>query len=141
MTAILFERHPGGVAVTPDPELPERPKRRRFSAQYKLAVLREADGCSQPGAVGALLRREGLYSSHLVAWRRQREAGALQGLSPRKRGRPGSDPAEREAARLRRECERLERELARARTVVEIQGKVSALLGVDLESAEPRRRA
>src|SRR5215210_5834162 len=79
---------PAGV---PDPELVERPKRRRFSADYKLRVLREADACSRPGEVGALLRREGLYTSHLSAWRKQRDRGALKALS-RPRGRKPPDP-------------------------------------------------
>ena len=74
----------------PDPELVERPRRRRFSAEYKLRILREADACSRPGEVGALLRREGLYTSHLTAWRKQRDAGALEALD-RKRGRKPTD--------------------------------------------------
>ena len=86
---------PEGV---PDPELVERPKRRRFTAEYKLRVLREADACSQPGEIGALLRREGLYSSHLLSeWRKQRDAGALQALA-RQRGRKPPHPLEAENA-------------------------------------------
>jgi hypothetical protein len=77
----------GGMSTPPDPEVPAKARRRRFSAEYKLAILREADACTQPGEVGALLRREGLYSSHLVDWRRQRDAGALQALA-RRRDRP-----------------------------------------------------
>lgn len=111
----------------PDPELIERPRRRRFTAEYKLRVLTEADGCSRPGEVGALLRREGLYSSLLTEWRRQRERGALQALE-RPRGRPKADPREREMADLRRRAERAEAELVKARKVIEVQGKVSALL-------------
>jgi len=89
---------PGGV---PDPELVERPRRRRFSAEYKLAILREVDACAKPGDVGALLRREGLYSSLLTEWRRQRERGALQALD-RPRGRPKVDPRDAQLAALRR---------------------------------------
>lgn len=83
--------------VPPDPEVPERPKRRRFTAEYKLAILKEADAATEPGEIGALLRREGLYSSHLVDWRRQRDAGVLQALG-KKRGRPRPDPKDREIA-------------------------------------------
>ena len=78
---------PEQVSGTPDPEVPERARRRQFSASYKLQVLREADACSpHTGALGALLRREGLYSSHLTTWRRQRERGQLEALQPRRRG-------------------------------------------------------
>jgi transposase-like protein len=112
----------------PDPELVERPKRRRFSAEYKLRVLREADACIRPGEVGALLRREGLYTSHLTAWRKQREAGALAALG-RPRGRKRGDPREAQMAALRRRAERAEAELETARRVIEVQGNVSALLG------------
>lgn len=119
-------------AGAPDPELVERPKRRRFSAEYKLRVLHEADACSRPGEVGALLRREGLYTSHLTYWRKQREAGALKALS-RSRGRKPGDRREVENAELRRRLERSEAELAKARRVIEVQGNVSALLGDLLE--------
>ena len=122
---------PAGVA---DPELVEQAKRRRFAAEYKLRVLREADGCSRPGEVGALLRREGLYSSLLTEWRRAREAGALEALE-RPRGRQAPHPLEAENARLRRRAERAEAELEKARKVIEVQGNVSALLG---ELLEPR---
>jgi transposase len=122
---------PAGV---PDPELVERSRRRRFSAEYKLRVLREADACSRPGEIGALLRREGLYSSLLTEWRRQRERGALEALE-RPRGRPKADPRERELGDLRRRAERAEAELEKARKVIEVQGNVSALLG---ELLEPR---
>ena len=116
----------------PDPELVERPRRRRFSAEYKLAILREADACSRPGEVGALLRREGLYSSLLTEWRRQRERGSLQALD-RPRGRPKADPRDGQLVALRRRAERAEAELAKARRVIEVQGNVSALLGDLLE--------
>jgi len=119
---------PTKQTTTPDPELVERPKRRRFTAKYKLRILEEAEACTEPGEIGALLRREGLYTSHLSAWRKQRREGALAGLS-RPRGRKGADPIERENAALRRRLERAERELERARKVIEVQGNVSALLG------------
>src|SRR5215204_6345959 len=124
----------GGMSTPPDPEVPAKARRRQFSAEYKLAILREADACTQPGEVGALLRREGLYSSHLVDWRRQRDAGALQALA-RKRGRKPADPARAQAERLRRENERLRGRLAQAEKIIEIQGKVSELLGLSLDPA------
>jgi transposase-like protein len=119
-------------AGSPDPELVERPKRRRYSAEYKLAIVREADACSRPGEVGALLRREGLYTSHLTYWRKQRDAGALQGLG-RPRGRKPAGRRDSEIAALRRRAERAEAELVKARKVIEVQGNVSALLGELLE--------
>jgi transposase len=115
----------GGV---PDPELVERPVRRRFVAEYKLRVLREVEDCTRPGEVGALLRREGLYTSHLTYWRKQRDAGALEALS-RPRGRRPADRRDVENAELRRRLERTEAELEKARRVIEVQGNVSALLG------------
>jgi transposase-like protein len=118
----------------PDPEVPEKAKRRRFSAEYKLAILREADRCTEPGQIGALLRRERLYSSHLVDWRRQRDTGALQALA-RKRGRKPADPARVEVERLRRENERLVHKLGQAERIIEIQGKLSELLGISLDPA------
>ncbi len=124
---------PATSAGAPDPELVERPKRRRFTAEYKLRVLREAEACTRQGEIGALLRREGLYSSHLSTWRRQRDEGALSALA-RKRGRKPADPIETENAALRRRAERAEAELAKAQRVIEVQGNVSALLGDLLES-------
>jgi transposase len=113
----------------PDPELAERAQRRRFTAEYKLRILAEADeAVTRPGELGALLRREGLYSSNLTKWRRQREEGALEGLS-RSRGRKPAEPLEKENALLRRRLERAEAELEKAHRVIEVQGNVSALLG------------
>jgi transposase-like protein len=114
----------------PDPEVPEKARRRRFSAEYKLAIVREADRCTEPGQIGALLRRERLYSSHLVDWRRQRDTGALEALA-RKRGPKPTDPARAQVERLRRENERL----AQAEKIIEMQGKVSELLGLPLDPA------
>ena len=116
-----------GSGPPPDPELVERPKRRRFAAEYKLRIVREADTCTRPGEIGALLRREGLYSSHLVEWRRARDAGALGALE-RPRGRKPANPLAAENAELRRRAERAEAELNKAKRVIEIQGNVSALL-------------
>jgi transposase len=112
----------------PDPEVPERPVRRRFSAQYKLDILAQIDD-AEPGGIGAILRREGLYSSHLVDWRRARDRGALEALA-RPSGRPRPNPLAKENERLTRQNTRLEQRLATAERIIEIQSKVSALLGI-----------
>jgi transposase len=112
-----------------DPEVNAKPERRRFSAEYKRRILEEADACTEAGQIGALLRREGLYSSNLVHWRRQRAEGALKALSPKKRG-PKPDPLADENAALRRRIERLEADLKRAETIIEVQKKLSELLGL-----------
>ena len=118
----------------PNPEVVPQAKRRRFNAKYKLRILEEADACSQPGEIGALLRREGLYSSYLTAWRRQREQGQLDALSPKKRGRkPSIDEAlAKELDALKREKQRLESRLQQAETIIEVQKKLSGLLGLTL---------
>ena len=134
MTAPGMRVDPGAMPTPPDPEVSEKAKRRRFSAEYKLAILREADRCAESGQIGALLRRERLYSSHLVDWRRQRETGVLEALA-RTRGRKPADPARVEADRLRRENQRLRGRLAQAERIIEIQGKVSELLGIPLDPA------
>jgi len=125
-------------AGVPDPELAQRAQRRRFTAEYKLEVLREADACDAPGQIGALLRREGLYTSHLTYWRKQRGQGALQALG-RPRGRPKGDGHGAQLSQLRRRAERAEAQLAKARRVIEVQGNVCALLGdlLEPESANP----
>jgi transposase-like protein len=127
--------------VPPDPEVPERARRRQFTAAYKLRILEEAAACSASGQVGALLRREGLYSSHLVDWRRQRAAGTLAALAPRRRGRPADPVSSAELARLKHENERLSRQLAAAEAIIEIQKKVSALLGLTQPSDDAGRRS
>lgn len=118
--------------VVPDPEVPERASRRRFTAEYKLQVLRQADRCTEVGEIGALLRREGLYSSHLTTWRRQREQGALVALAPKKRGRPAVpvSPLARRVAELERDKARLERRLQQAEAIIEAQKKLSEILGL-----------
>lgn len=134
------EGEPGeaqGAAVvpgTPDPEVPEKASRRKFSAEYKLRILKLADSCTDPGSLGRLLRREGLYSSNLTTWRRQRERGVLQGLEPAKRGRKTIErnPLQLEIDKLRKENERLQKRLKRAELIIEVQKKVSQILGVDL---------
>jgi transposase len=116
-------------AEVPDPEVVPRAKRRQFSAKYKLRILSEADQCTQRGEIGALLRREGLYSSHLTTWRKQRDRGQLEGLTPKKRGRK-PDPQAAELARLQRENERLQARLEQAETIIEVQKKLSQMLGL-----------
>ena len=131
----------------PDPELAERPRRRRFTAGYKLRVLREAEACTRKGEIGAMLRREGLYTSHLTAWRKQRDAGALEGLAPRKRGPRPPSREQVENRALRQRLERTEVELETARRVIEVQGNVSALLedllapksATEADAATPKR--
>jgi transposase-like protein len=120
----------------PDPEVPERAARRRFTAEYKLQVLQHADVCAGTGEVGALLRREGLYSSHLTTWRRQRERGSLAALSPKQRGRPAGPPSPlaRRVAELERENARLTQRLQQAETIIAVQKKLSEALGIPLPS-------
>ena len=125
--------------VPPDPEVPERARRRQFTASYKLRILEEADACQVPGQLGALLRREGLYSSHLVDWRRQRAQGTLAALAPRRRGRPPTSGHATEMARLRQDNERLTRQLAAAEAIIDIQKKVATLLGLTQPRGDDER--
>jgi transposase len=124
-----------GNATTgpPDPEVPEKIPRRRFTAAYKLRVLKEADQCTQPGEMGALLRREGLYSSHISTWRRQRKNGILQSLTPKKRGRKKKpiDPAAVRITKLEKENLRLKQQLRRAEIIIDAQKKISEILDID----------
>jgi transposase len=130
ITHLLDARADAGAMndnTDPDPEVPERARApRRYSAKYKAKILAEYETLSKADK-GALLRREGLYSSLITEWRKQRDRGGLEALA-KPSGRPPADPAEREATRLRRENERLESELDKARKVIEVQGKLSALL-------------
>ncbi len=136
-----------GKAVAPEPTAPPRPnpevvaeaKRRVFTAEYKQRILAEADAAAtQPGAIGALLRREGLYSSHLVTWRRERQAGILKALTPQKRGpKSKRSPQQEEIQKLRRENQRLTEELRKAEIVIDVQKKVGALLGWPLPKVDP----
>lgn len=126
MTTPSAARQSGSMEDVPDPQVPERARRRTYTAKYKAEVLAEYETCDRE-AKGALLRREGLYTSLISAWRDQRDKGALEGLS-RPAGAAPATAAEKEAARLRKENERLTGELATAREVIEIQGKLSALL-------------
>jgi transposase-like protein len=113
--------------------VPEKKTRRRFTAAYKLRIVQEADQCDQPGAIGALLRREGLYSSHLTTWRRLRDQGALEGLNPKKRGRKAKpdDPSAKRISKLERENQRLKNQLRKAEIIIEAQKKISEILGID----------
>ena len=124
-----------------DPEVAERAARRRFTAEYKLQVLRQAEACANPGDLGALLRREGLYSSHLTTWRRQREQGSLAALSPKKRGRPTGPPSPlaRRVAELERDNARLTQRLQQAETIIAVQKKLSEALGIPLPSGDTAR--
>ena len=121
--------HANGSAATPDPEVVPKAQRRRFTAEYKLRILSEAEQCTRPGEIGALLRREGLYSSLLDKWRKQRRRGSLQALAPQRRG-PKPDLQSAEVARLRSENERLQARLKQAEAIIEVQKKLSSLLGV-----------
>ena len=123
-------------SVAPDPEVRAVAKRRQFSAAYKLAVLEEAERLSEPGAIGALLRRERLYSSHLSVWRRERESGALEALG-RRRGRKTKLSAEQKrVAALEARCARLQRELDQAHTIIDVQKKLCTLLGLPRAASE-----
>ncbi len=127
----LFSRPRPGSSPSTDPEVVPKASRRQFSAAEKLRILQEADACSQPGQIGALLRREGLYSSQLTTWRRLRARGQLQALTPQQRGpKAVADPLAEELAALRRENARLQAQLTRAETIIDVQKKLSQLLGL-----------
>lgn len=126
------------MKTEPDPEVRETKPRRKFTAKYKLNMLEKADACTQPGQLGALLRREGLYYSNLTTWRRQRDQGLLEAMSPKKRGRKKIErnPLAREVARLQRENEQLKDKLKKAQTIIEVQKKVSEILGISQDQDE-----
>ena len=119
-------------ATRPDPEVCEKKPRRYFTASYKLRILKEFDACIQPGEKGALLRSEGLYHSNICTWSRQREKGELQGLAPKKRGRRAKEvnPLAKSVAQLERENRRLNEKLRQAETIIEVQKKISEILGI-----------
>jgi transposase len=121
--------------VAPDPEVVAKAQRRKFTAEYKLGIVEEADHATDPGAIGALLRREGLYSSHLVEWRRLRQAGALGALSKKRGRKPARTPLAEENHRLKAELARVNRKLQQAEIIIDVQKKVSALLGIALPEA------
>jgi len=119
----------------PNTEVVAKAKRKRFTAAEKLRILREVDACQGSGEVGALLRREGIYSSYLTTWRRQRERGELDGLAPHKRG-PKPNPEAIELAKLRRENGRLQERLRRAELIIDVQKKVARMLGETIGTPE-----
>lgn len=121
--------------VMPNTEVVAKAKRKRFTATEKLRILREVEACRGSGEIGALLRREGIYSSYLTTWRKQRELGELDGLSPHKRG-PKPNPEAIELAKLRREHERLQERMRRAELIIDVQKKVARMLGETIESPE-----
>ncbi len=132
--------------VPPDPEVVAKPKRRQYTAQYKLKILRETDACTKPGEIGSILRREGLYSSLLSTWRAQRDAGTLAGLKPKKRGRKAKPTDERddqikalekEKRALERDKARLEARLHRADLMLDLQKKCSEILGITFPPPPP----
>ena len=128
----------GAAAARRDPEVEAKAKRRQFTAEYRLRIVEEADRCTAPGEVGQLLRREGLYSSHLTTWRKARRNGALRGLASKKRGaKPKArNPLEPKVRQLEAEVARLEGELHKAHTILDVQEKVAGLLGFSLESGK-----
>ena len=120
------------------PEVLEKPVRRRFTVEYKARILAEADACAEPGMLGELLRREGLYSSYLTTWRRQRDDGVLAGLRPKRRGRKAKpkSPLADENKRLQRENQRLKEQLRQAELIIDVQKKVSEMLNIPLKTRD-----
>jgi transposase-like protein len=125
-----------GDTKIPDPEVVTKAKRRTFTAEYKLRIVEEADACTEAGQIGALLRREGLYSSHLSKWRQLRQDGQLRALSAKKRGRKAQDSSVAELAKLRHENERLRARLEQAEMIIDVQKKLSQLLGLTPDKSE-----
>jgi len=125
-----------GETQVPDSEVLPRAERRQYTGQYKLRILEEVDRCTERGQIGALLRREGLYSSHLSKWRQQRAEGQLQALSPHQRGRKAQEVGLEELGRLQRENERLRARLEQAELIIDVQKKLSRLLGLPVEYSE-----
>ena len=126
------ESHSDRVVVPSDPDVSAKASRRRFTAEYKLGILKESDSCTELGSLGALLRREGLYSSNLNTWKRQRDRGVLSGLTPKKRGRKesGRHPLLAENDKLRKENERLTKRLKQSDMIIDVQKKISEILGI-----------
>ena len=126
----------------PNPEVVAKPRRRAFTAEYKRRILNEADAARFSGTIGGLLRREGLYSSHLVTWRRERDAGILEALTPQKRGpKTKRHPLEDENQKLRRQNERLIEQLRKAEIIIDVQKKVAALLGRPIPTPDPEENS
>lgn len=122
------------VPMVPDPEVSDKAVRRQFTAKHKLSILRQADICAESGGIAALLRREGIYSSNLNTWRRQRDQGTLEALTPKQRGRKPSqhDLVTQENNQLRKENARLANRLKQAELIIDVQKKVSQILGITL---------
>ncbi len=125
----------------PDPEVSQKAKRRKFTAQYKLRILKEADTCTNSGQIGALLRREGLSSSNLTTWRRQQEQGTLEALSPKRRGpkEKRDDPSTRRVRELEEEIHSLKQKLKQAETIIEVQKKISEMLNIPSHQTGEKR--
>ncbi len=126
------------LAAVPNPEVSYRPKRRKFTAAFKLAILRELDGCTDSGSIGAVLRREGLYSGHITTWRRARETGELNALAPKKRGRPRKvkNAHADECTALQKQVVKLQEDLRKAHTIIDVQKKLSSLLGIEMPESD-----
>jgi len=124
--------------AAPTPEVLEKPVRRRFTVEYKIRILEEADACTEMGQIGELLRREGLYSSHLSTWRKRRAEGGLAGLAPKRRGRKAKpkNPLADENEQLRRENRRMKEKLRQAELIIDVQKKVSEMLNIPLKSPD-----
>ncbi len=121
------------AAAPPDPEVVDKPSRRRFSPAYKLRILEEVNGCTELGEVGRLLRREGLYSSSLTAWRKATRDGTLKALSKKRGRKPERNPLDEKVRKLERQNARLENELRKAHLIIDVQGKVAGLLGISFD--------
>jgi transposase-like protein len=120
------------VESSPDPEVPAKRRRRNLTAAYKLKILQKIDECNESGQVGALLRREGLYSSNITRWRKQRDQGLLTAMSPKKRGRKKvKNPMTNEVAKLQKENEKLRKKLWQAEKIIEVQKKISEILSIE----------
>lgn len=132
------QRQPGQDldARMPDPEVVPKAQRRQFTAEYKLRILEEADRCTEPGQIGALLRREGLYSSHLSKWRQLRARWQQEGLAPQKRGRTPEEPTAVERDQLQRENKRLRAQLEQAELIIDVQKKLAQLLGLSTDGTQ-----
>lgn len=136
--SIKKSKSEGSISAVPDPEVYDKATRRKFTAEYKLRILKLADNCVESGSLGSLLRREGLYQSNLKTWRRQRDDEILSGLKPKKRGRKvvKRNPLQKEVDGLHRENERLTKRLRQAEIIIDVQKKVSEMMGIALESVE-----
>ncbi|MCG6535386.1 MAG: transposase [Syntrophales bacterium LBB04] len=138
----IFSRNPNPPSVDlrsiPEPEVLEKAIRRKYPGEYKLQILKEADTCTQPGQLGALLRREGLYSSNLTTWRRQKQQGMLEALSPKKRGRKSlkRHPLALKVTQLERENQKLRQKLHQAETIIDVQKKISEILQIPIQKDE-----